>query len=116
VKGTRRTEETDTLPPWTRVHLAVLFSSPLYTGGDRHLQRLRPVDAPQVYHDAAYFAPLLWYYSHACREKICGLRIDEVDIYHAIPHFKIQDNDLRGRDGELAGEKQVARKRAALAQ
>jgi hypothetical protein len=112
VKGTRRTEETDTRPPWTRVHLAVLFSSPLYTGGGRHLHRLRPVDAPQVYHDAAYFAPLLWYYSHTCREEICGLRVDEVDIDHAIPHFKIQDNDLRGRDGELAGEKRVARKRA----
>jgi integrase len=112
VKASRRNEETDTRPPWTRAHLAVLFSSPIYTGGGGHLSRLRHVDEPKVYQDAAYFAPLLWYYSHACREEICGLRVDEVDIDHAIPHFKIQDNDLRGLDGELAGEKRVARKRA----
>jgi len=111
VKGSRRTEAAETRPPWTRPHLAVLFSSPLYTGGGGHLRRLRKGDEPKVFHDAAYFAPLMWYYTHACRDEICGLRVDEVDIEHAIRHIKIQDNDLRGRDGELAGEKRIARKR-----
>jgi hypothetical protein len=90
-----------------------LFSSPIYTGGGGARHRLQSeVPLPRVWHDAAYFAPLLWYYHQACHEEICGLRHDEVIIDHDVPHFWIQDNDVRGRDGELAGEKRMARRRA----
>jgi hypothetical protein len=64
-----------------------------------------------VSHDAAYWVPLLCYYHHTCREETCGLRADEVFDDHEVPHFAIQDNDVRGRDGELAGEKRLARRR-----
>lgn len=99
-------------PPWKRAHMEVLFSSPLYLGGGGSKQRLKGASNPQVWHDAAYFAPLLWYYHQACREEICGLRADEVNIDHDVPHFIIKDNDVRGREEELAGEKRVARRRA----
>lgn len=101
----------DPRPPWTRAHMACLFSSPIWTGGGGPRHRLKASSHPQVWHDAAYFAPLIWYYHGACREEICGLRVDEVDIDHDVPHFVIQDNDVRGRDGELAGEKREARRR-----
>lgn len=109
---TIRDDGTDLRPPWTRAHMELLFHSPLYLGGSGSKARLRVADRPFICHDAAYFAPLLWYYHHACREEICGLRIDEVDVNHDVPHFVIKDNDIRGRDGELAGEKRVARRRA----
>lgn len=64
-----------------------------------------------MYHDAAYFAPLLWYYTHACREEICGLEVMDMSIDHAVPNFEIRDNLTRGRNGEMAGEKRIARLR-----
>ena len=78
----------DTRPPWTTAHLEHLFRSPLYTGGGGALSRLRD-DGPsrQVWHDAAYFLPLLWFYHHSCREETCGLEVDDVVADHAVPHF-----------------------------
>lgn len=101
----------DPRPPWTKEHLALLFSSPLFTGSGAALRRLHPVGDGRVYHDAAYWVPLLCYYHHSCREETCGLRVDEVRIHHGIPVFEIKANDVRGRDGELAGEKRAARRR-----
>ena len=105
-------KNTDLRPPWTTAHLKCLFNSPLFTGGGAGKRRLKQGEAhPHVYHDAAYFAPLLWYYSHACREEICGLEVADVTIDHPVPHFDIRDNLTRGSDGEKAGEKRVARRR-----
>jgi hypothetical protein len=102
----------DPRPPWTKEHMELLFSSPLYTGGGGVLRRLDSEgQIPIVWHDAAYWVPLLCYYHHTCREETCGLRVDEVLIDHEVPHFEIKDNDVRGRDGELAGEKRLARRR-----
>lgn len=102
----------DTRPPWTTAHLEVLFRSPLYTGGGGALSRLRD-DGPrrQVWHDAAYYLPLLWFFHHSCREETCGLEVADVITDHAVPHFLIRDNLTRGRDGETAGEKRRARRR-----
>jgi hypothetical protein len=103
---------TDLRPPWTTAHLKCLFSSRLYTGGGAGKRRLKEAEfGAQVWHDAAYFAPLIWYYSHACREEICGLEVADVTIDHPVPHFEIRDNLTRGRDGEKAGEKRQARRR-----
>lgn len=102
----------DPRPPWRKEHIALLFGSPLYTGNDGPLHRLTAKGRHlTVSHDAAYWVPLLCYYHHSCREETCGLRADEVVIDHDVPHFVIQDNDVRGRDGELAGEKRLARRR-----
>lgn len=102
----------DLRPPWKRAHLQELFASPLYTGNDGHLNRLRCTGRkPEVYHDAAYWAPLFWYYTGACREEICGLELDDVIVDAPVPHIWIRDNKTRGRDGEMAGEKREARNR-----
>ena len=104
--------EMDTRPPWTTAHLEHLFRSPVYTGGGGALCRLRD-DGPnrQVWHDAAYWAPLLWFYHHCCREETCGLEVADIVVDHPIPHLHIRDNLTRGRDGETAGEKRRARRR-----
>ncbi len=102
----------DTRPPWTTAHLEHLFRSPIYIGGGGALKRLRD-DGPgrHVWHDAAYFLPLLWFYHHSCREETAGLEIADVTLDHAVPYFHIRDNLTRGRDGEMAGEKRGARNR-----
>jgi hypothetical protein len=109
---TIKATSTDTRPPWTRSHLEMLFSSPVFTGGGHARHRLKEMKPSRVWHDAAYFAPLLWYYTQACREEICGLRVDEVVLDHPVPHFFIKDNNVRGSEDELAGEKRLARRRA----
>ncbi|OYX60596.1 MAG: hypothetical protein B7Y89_15870 [Novosphingobium sp. 32-60-15] len=102
----------DLRPPWKRAHLQELFSSPLFTGCDGHLNRLRSSGrGARVYHDAAYYAPLFWYYTGACREEICGLEVNDVIVDSPVPHVWIRDNLTRGRDGEMAGEKREARNR-----
>lgn len=109
----KESDSTNLRPPWTAAHLECLFKSPIYTGGGAGKRRLKEAHArPHVYHDAAYFAPLLWYYSHACREEICGLEVLDVTCEHPVPYFEIRDNLTRGRDGEKAGEKRIARRRA----
>ncbi|WP_242146106.1 hypothetical protein [Sphingomonas sp. BAUL-RG-20F-R05-02] len=102
----------DTRPPWTTAHLEHLFRSPIYTGGGGALKRLRADGLRcQVWHDAAYFLPLLWFYHHSCREETGGLEVADVITNHAVPHLHIRDNLTRGRDGEMAGEKRGARNR-----
>ncbi|WCP15052.1 hypothetical protein sphantq_03507 [Sphingobium sp. AntQ-1] len=102
----------DLRPAWTRPHMEILFQSPLYLGGGGALRRLKP-DGPvdHVWHDAAYFAPLIWYYTSACREEICGLELADLTVDHQTPYIEIRDNLTRGRDGEKAGEKRAARRR-----
>lgn len=102
----------DTRPPWTTAHLEHLFRSPLYTGNGGALNRLRGDGLRcQVWHDAAYYLPLLWFYHHSCREETAGLEVADIIADHAVPHFHIRDNLTRGRDGEMAGEKRGARNR-----
>lgn len=102
----------DTRPPWTTAHLEHLFRSPLYTGNGGALSRLRGDGLRcQVWHDAAYYLPLLWFYHHSCREETAGLEVADIIADHAVPHFHIRDNLTRGRDGEMAGEKRGARNR-----
>jgi hypothetical protein len=108
----KESDSSDLRPPWTTAHLKCLFSSRLYTGGGAGKRRLKEAEyGGQVWHDAAYFAPLLWYYTHACREEICGLEVADVTIDHPVPHIDVRDNLTRGRDGEKAGEKRLARRR-----
>lgn len=108
----KESDSTDLRPPWTTAHLQCLFNSPLYTGGGAGKRRLKESEfGGHVWHDAAYFAPLIWYYTHACREEICGLEVADVTADHSVPHIEIRDNLTRGRDGEKAGEKRLARRR-----
>lgn len=103
---------TELRPPWKKEELECLFRSPLYQGGGAGKNRLKAGSVtPRVWHDAAYWAPLIWYYTHACREEICGLEVADVFVDHPVPHIVIRENFTRGRDGEKAGEKRTARRR-----
>ena len=105
-------ENAELRPPWKKEELECLFHSPLYLGGGAGKNRLKVESAcPRIWHDAAYWAPLIWYYTHACREEICGLEVSDVFDDHPVPHLFIRENLTRGRDGEKAGEKRIARRR-----
>ncbi|WP_156139513.1 DUF6538 domain-containing protein [Sphingomonas sp. 35-24ZXX] len=105
-------DDLDLRPPWTTAHMRCLFGSPIYTGGGGPLKRLKCVERGEtVWHDAAYFAPLIWYYTQACREEICGLEVDEIHTDGPVSYLHIKDNVTRGRDGEKGGEKRRARRR-----
>ncbi|MBR0551065.1 hypothetical protein [Stakelama marina] len=108
----KESDSTGLRPPWTTKHLEALFRSPLYLGGGGVKRRLKAGEpVARVWHDAAYFAPLLWYYHHTCREEMCGLEVADITIDAPVPHFEIRDNVTRGRDGDKAGEKRAARRR-----
>ncbi|WP_205479542.1 hypothetical protein [Sphingomonas arenae] len=99
----KESDSTVLRPPWTTAHLKCLFESPIYTGGGGAKRRLKEGEPlPTVWHDAAYYAPLLWYYHHTCREEMCGLEVADIVIDHPVPHFEVRDNlhaRSRRRDG-----------------
>lgn len=98
-------------PAWKPEHMKCLFSAPLWTGGGGHLRRLDANAGTDVYHDAAYWLPILLYYTHATLNEIAGLRADEVHIDDVVPNLVIQDNDIRAEDGIDGGEKNENRGR-----
>lgn len=98
-------------PVWTVPHMKCLFSAPIWTGGGGHLHRLDVRGGTEVYHDAAYWLPLLLYYTHATVNEIAGLRVDEVNMGDAVPSIVIKDNDIRAEDGIDGGEKNINRGR-----
>ena len=98
-------------PPWTPEHLICLFSAPVWTGGGGQLRRLNSAAGSEVWYDAAYWLPLLLYYTHAALSEIAGLRADEVHVDDAIPNIVIQDNDVRAEDNVDGGEKNEDRGR-----
>jgi integrase len=88
-----------------------LFSAPIWTGGGGHLRRLDANAGSAVYQDAAYWLPILLYYTHATLNEIAGLRADEVHIDDTIPNLVIKNNELRAEDGVDGGEKNIKRGR-----
>jgi integrase len=98
-------------PVWTVKHMECLFTAPIWTGGGGHLKRLDENAGSEVYHDAAYWLPLLLYYTHATVNEIGGLRTDEVHIDDVTPSIVIKDNDVRAEDGVDGGEKNENRGR-----
>ncbi len=107
----KKVSEKTERPPWTPEHMKCLFSAPIWTGGGGHLRRLTAGAGPAVYQDAAYWLPILLYYTHATLNEIAGLRTDEVHIDDAVPNLVIKNNDLRGEDGVEGGEKNIKRGR-----
>lgn len=113
IKTTKKKEEEELRPPWSKEHLAAILHSRIYTGGAGPKKRLKESVRPAVYHDGAYWLPLLWFYHHTCREEMCGLGVEDVVADHPIPHMLIRDNTVRAREeGVKAGEKRIARRRA----
>ncbi|WP_342242345.1 integrase [Ensifer sp. OTU672] len=54
-----------------------IFSSPIYTGSLNH-DRGRKKPGPHVFHDAAYFLPVMFSYLGARRAEFAGLALDDV--------------------------------------
>lgn len=98
-------------PPWMPEHMICLFSAPVWTGGGGQLRRLDGAAGNDVFHDAAYWLPLLLYYTHAALNEIAGLRADEIYVDDAVPNIVIQDNDVRAEDEVEGGEKNEDRGR-----
>lgn len=111
IRNAKPKGKTPIRPPWKVSQLRELFSAPVWTGGRGHLQRLHPAPPEDVYQDAGYWLPLLLYYSHAALNEIAGLKLDEVSLDTPIPFVTVQNNNLRGTDDELRGEKRAARGR-----
>ncbi len=98
-------------PPWMPEHMICLFSAPIWTGGGGQLRRLDRAAGDNVWHDAAYWLPLMLYYTHAALNEIAGLRADEIYVDDAVPNIVIQDNDVRAEDDVDGGEKNEDRGR-----
>jgi integrase len=87
-------DEEDTLRmPWREAHFSLIFASPLYTGNQGPKKRL--LEGTDVHHDAAYWVPLLIYYSLGTREEICGLELADVEIDAPVPYIYIRKNAVR---------------------
>jgi integrase len=111
IRNAKPKGKTPIRPPWKVSQLRELFTAPVWTGGRGHLQRLHPAPPEDVYQDAGYWLPLLLYYSHAALNEIAGLKLDEVSLDTPVPFVTVQNNNLRGTDEELRGEKRAARGR-----
>jgi integrase len=99
-------EEDPTNPkrmPWTPAHLRVMFSLPLWHGSGGPKKRLKVVDRPQIYQDAAYWVPLIAIYPGMSREEVCGLEVIDFDFDREVPYLLVQANMTRSKDGVNPG-------------
>lgn len=90
--------------PWTEENLRVAFSSPIYTGGGRCMKRLKQsLHSSNVWHDAAYWVPLIMAYTFIAREEACGLELVDFVFDVSTPYIIIRANMTRSRDGATPG-------------
>lgn len=98
--------------PWTEEQLTTLFSSPVYTGGGRCARRLKADLLGSVWHDAAYWVPLLLTYAILTREEACGLECLDFVFDVATPFLAVKANMTKSKDGKKpAGLKRPSRYR-----
>jgi integrase len=98
--------------PWTDAHLRVLFSSTIYTGGGACSRRLKSDAKPRVWHDAAYWVPLLLAYCILSREEGCGAECEDFVFDVETPFVAIVENMTKSKDGEHpSGLKRPSRRR-----
>lgn len=90
--------------PWTEANLRTAFSSPIYTGGGGVSKRLkRMLNGGTIWHDAAYWVPLLMAYTFVAREEACGLECDDFVFDVETPYIIVRANMTRSKDGETPG-------------
>ena len=90
----------------------MLFSSPLFTGGGHARHRLKKTKPSRVWHDSAYFAPLLWYYHQACERRYAVLRVDEVVLNHRSRTSRSRTTTSVAARKSWPEKKRIARRRA----
>ena len=90
--------------PWTEANLRAAFSSPIYTGGGGCMKRLKAGSkGGVVWHDAAYWVPLIMAYTFIAREEACGLECADFVFDVDTPYIIIRANMTRSKDGENPG-------------
>lgn len=98
--------------PWTDKHLRQFFSSPIYTGGGGCGRRFKITNNPMIWHDAAYWAPLLLNSSIISQEQLCGLECEDFAIDVDTLFLTIAENMTKSKDGERPpGLKRPSRRR-----
>lgn len=63
--------------PWTEENLLTAFHSPIYVGGGKCGKRLKADPNGTIWHDAAYWVPLLLTYAFLTREEACGIECED---------------------------------------
>ena len=88
--------------PWTLPLIQLLFSAPIWHGNNGFKGRLRTGTA--IYHDAAYFLPLMMWWLALRQNEAAGVLLDEVIVNHDHhrPYLIIRENSLRGLKTEAA--------------
>ena len=86
--------------PWTPDHLIAMYSLPLWQGGGGAGSRIKSVQSPVIYQDAAYWMPLIATYTGLAREEAAGLEV--IDFYFdcEVPYLLVQANMTRSKDGK----------------
>jgi len=81
---------------FTTQEMHEIFKLPIWTGTESEDERYKPGDA--VFHDAAYWVPIVASYSGARREEICGLLLNEVELDFDIdlPCLCVRVSQVRG--------------------
>lgn len=98
--------------PWTDEQLEKLFSSPIYIGGGKCARRLKADLLGTVWHDAAYWVPLLLTYAILTREEACGLECQDFVFDVDTPFLAVKANMTKSKDGKKpAGLKRASRYR-----
>lgn len=107
-------DELDLRAPWSETELRTLYNLPLYTGNGGHLKRLVTCAEARVWHDAAYWIPLLATYSGACREELAGLEMEDIEVDCEIPYIFLRNNLTRSKDGITPGGQKAPSRRRYL--
>ncbi|GAY20967.1 hypothetical protein [Sphingobium fuliginis] len=79
--------------PWKPVHLEGLFNSPIYAGNKGSKRRL--IAGTAVFHDAAYWMPLLGAYQLGRRDEHAGHLVSDFVFDQGTPHILIAPNEMR---------------------
>lgn len=87
--------------PWKPAHLETMFRSPIYVGNAGSQRRLK--EGGVVYHDAAYWMPLLGAYQLGRRDEHAGHHATDFVFDHGTPHMLIYPNQLRNLKTEDSG-------------
>ncbi|PVE54373.1 MULTISPECIES: hypothetical protein [Bacteria] len=79
--------------PWKPMHMEAMFRSPIYLGNAGSQRRLK--DGRVVYHDAAYWMPLLGAYQLGRRDEHAGHNTSDFIFDQGTPHMLIYPNEVR---------------------
>ncbi len=76
--------------PWRPVHLETMFNAPIYRGNRGSKRRL--ACGEDVYHDSAYWLPLLACYQLGRRDEHAGHLVSDFVFDIGTPHMLIEEN------------------------